>query len=251
MATVTTTAFAPGSEVELIRRLADQLHVAGDVEATGTVGDDGVLQLDVDEAGTYWARAEGQNTVSVRARDLTDEQRERAAAPLASAAPGETTGEARITGARTTANTRAGLRSPSGASRASEGAPVVVSPEFAVPPTTSDVITTDGQALVEHVLPADVVSSTVVGEGALETPQGRAMAEQAEEPTAEGETAPDALAPATGDGEALDVPPVSDPLEPEAATPGRAPVAPDAGGEAEAPHGDPQDDPTRGRRGPL
>lgn len=216
MATVTTTAFAPGSEVELIRRLADQPHVSGDVETSGTVGDDGVLQLDVDEPGQFWARAEGQSTVAVRARELTDDQRKRAATPLASAAPGENTGEARITGARTTANTRAGLRSPGG-SEGRANVPVVVSPEFAVPPTTADVITADGQALVEHVLPEDVVSSTVVGDARENTPQGRALTEQAEEPTAEGETAPDDLAPADGD---TDPEPGPDPLEPEPTTPG-------------------------------
>lgn len=60
--------FHPGTEVKLVRRRANEHHVAGGVIATGTVDDESVLEIDNLDAGEYWAVTEDQGTVQVHAK---------------------------------------------------------------------------------------------------------------------------------------------------------------------------------------
>lgn len=102
--------FPAGTKVELVRRLALELHVAGDVVASGTVGGDSTLEIDGLEPGGYWACAEDVSPIAVTAKG--DRAPARAAPEpvqppaLASAAAGKTVDTQKVTGARTSANAR-------------------------------------------------------------------------------------------------------------------------------------------------
>lgn len=102
--------FRPGTKVELVRRVATDLHVAGDVVASGVVDEQSVLFIDELEPGGYWAVTEDHGSVQVRAKDGVEAPAGASAKPKRAAKAGRSieppARRERVRGARTTANAK-------------------------------------------------------------------------------------------------------------------------------------------------
>ena len=68
--------FPAGAEVKLVHRQSSDMHVSGDVIATGTVDERSVLFIEGVKVGGYWAVC-GEQSVQVRAKDGRQGARER------------------------------------------------------------------------------------------------------------------------------------------------------------------------------